>query len=105
MEQATTRTTCIQGLIMLILPGDPIFDWTLATMPPPGFQRGSILVADSQTGILRPVSLPELREYIEGGEYAERMYSIGDSDDPEESSWLATQELNNDYVMGESGDN
>lgn len=84
---------------MLVLPGDPIFDWTLATMPPPGSQQGSILVADSESGILRPVDLSELREYLNGGEYDERMRSIGDSADPEESSWLAFQELNTDHVM------
>lgn len=84
----------------LILPGNPLFDFTLATMPPPGSQGETYLVADSETGILRPATLKELDEYLEGGEYEERMHSIGDSADPEESDWLFAQTLGKTaYVM------
>lgn len=62
-------------------------------MPPPGSQGETYLVADSETGILRPATLKELDEYLEGGEYEERMRSIGDSADPEESDWLFLQTL------------
>ncbi|MCG9886494.1 MAG: hypothetical protein MH825_13175 [Cyanobacteria bacterium] len=77
---------------MIILPGDPLFDLTLATIPPPGSRGVDFLVADSESGILRPANYADLVEYMEGGEYEKRMYAIGDSADPEESAWIASQE-------------
>lgn len=76
----------------IILPGDPLFDWTLATTPPPGSRGADYLVADCETGIYRVASPEDLTEYLWGGEYSERMRAIGDSDDPEESAWIAEQE-------------
>lgn len=64
---------------ILILPGDPEFEATLAT-PPPNW--GAIaaqhsgefaFVARSGSGILEPVSTRELDDYLEGGEYAQRL--------------------------------
>lgn len=69
---------------MLLLPGDPMFDFILATSKPPGWSQHSgeqsnvNFVADSETGILRPVTPIELREYLEGGEYDERMSQFQD---------------------------
>lgn len=93
------RDLCDSGSL-LILPGDPLFDFTLATMPPPGSQGCQFLIADSASGILRPANQSDWIEYMEGGEYDERMYSIGDSSDPEESSWIAHQEEQNGIGLG-----
>ena len=67
----------------LILPGDPQFDRTLAS-PPPNWQqvaarhRGEFaFVARSGSGLLEPVSYQELEEYLEGGEYAQRLQESG----------------------------
>lgn len=63
----------------LILPGDPQFDRTLAS-PPPNWQQVAArhqgefaFVARSGSGLLEPVSYQELEEYLEGGEYAQRL--------------------------------
>lgn len=60
---------------MLILPGDPLFDLTLDTMPPPGWHNHSseetALVKDLETGLLRPATAEEMWEYILGGELEE----------------------------------
>lgn len=70
----------------LILPGDPEFSETLATPPPNWREIAARLsgefafVARSQSGILEPVSLSELDEYIEGGEYDERLEELGEDD-------------------------
>lgn len=64
----------------LILPGDPEFYETLGASLPPGWQS----VRDSQNGdfgfivrpgscLLEPVSGNELDEYLDGGEYDERL--------------------------------
>jgi len=70
----------------LILPGDPEFDLTLAS-PPPNWQqvaaqhRGEFaFVARSGSGLLEPVSFQELEEYLEGGEYAQRLQDSGQDD-------------------------
>lgn len=64
---------------MLILPGHPLFDITLAT-PPPDWQikqeksnEGINFVKDVETGIFRSVNQQELMEYLLGGEYEEVM--------------------------------
>lgn len=68
---------------MLILPGDPGFDFTLATAIPPGWlavaeQIGQqcSFVADRDSGLLRPATDQELTEYLYGGEYDERLEDI-----------------------------
>ena len=70
----------------LILPGDPEFDRTLAT-PPPNWvsvaarhQGEFAFVARSGSGLLEPVSFRELDEYLEGGEYAQRLQESGQDD-------------------------
>lgn len=62
---------------MIILPGNPLFDMTLAT-PPPDWKvkqeksGGAInFVKDEETGIFRSVTPDELMEYLLGGEYDE----------------------------------
>lgn len=70
----------------LILPGDPEFDRTLSS-PPPNWRsvaarhRGEFaFVARSGSGLLEPVSYQELDEYLEGGEYAQRLQESGQED-------------------------
>jgi hypothetical protein len=72
---------------MLILPGDPEFDATLGRNLPPNWgafasQNAGCchFVARSGSGILEPVSEKDLQEYVEGGEYEERLLEIGDED-------------------------
>lgn len=76
----------------LILPGDPEFDFTLATSPPPGWGQtanrgeGSFhFVVEPGSGLMRAVTPTELTDYLEGGEYDDRLDEIeGDWDDWEE---------------------
>ena len=66
---------------MLILPGDPRFDFTLAYPPPIGSAQEDIaFIADSQSGILRAATRKEVEEYLFGGEYDERLQQIEASD-------------------------
>lgn len=73
----------------LILPGDPEFDLTLATPPPHWQQEAARLggefafIVRADSGLLEPCSFAELDEYLEGGEYDERLTFIGDDDDEE----------------------
>jgi hypothetical protein len=66
---------------MIILPGDPLFDETLATPPPNWWNSKPMeteiaLVCDSQSGLMRPASPEELWDYVYGGEYEERLQAI-----------------------------
>lgn len=74
----------------LILPGDPAFSFTLATARRPDWrQREQVMgepmsfVVEPGSGLARPVSQAELEEYLEGGEYDERLDEIGEMDDDE----------------------
>lgn len=75
---------------MLILPGDPEFNATLATPPPNWRQVAASLsgeyafVARTGSGLLEPVSFRELDEYLEGGEYDERMDEIAAEEEGDE---------------------
>jgi hypothetical protein len=76
---------------MLILPGTPEFDHTLGRNLPPNWQAVSAqnggsyhFVARSGSGILELVDDRALEEYLEGGEYEERLIEIGDEDELEE---------------------
>lgn len=71
---------------MLILPGDPLFDATLAT-PPPNWRDAAnrdgntyAFVVEPGSGLARPATMAELTEYLEGGEYDERLSEIEDED-------------------------
>ena len=69
----------------LIYPGDDLFDYHLATLPPNSKQyfeqTQTAFVADPYSGVLRPANPDELREYVCGGEYDERLEQIGELDD------------------------
>lgn len=67
---------------MLILPGHPLFNLTLAT-PRPDYQDKAArdgntyaFVAEPNSGLMRPVTSEELEEYLYGGEYEERLDEI-----------------------------
>lgn len=71
----------------LILPGDPEFDFTLATVLPTNWQEVAAynsgdygFVVDSQTGLLRVENSAGIREYVQGGEYDERLEQIDELD-------------------------
>lgn len=73
---------------MLILPGNPLFDITLAVSRPPGWKETAkagddwfCMVADSATGIMRPATYKEMIDYVKGGEYEERLELIGEDAD------------------------
>jgi hypothetical protein len=73
----------------LILPGDPIFDFTLAHPPPnwravaASFGGEFAFIAQAGSGILKPASPQEVAEYLYGGEYEERLSEIDDCDEYE----------------------
>lgn len=71
----------------LILPGNPLFDETLAMTPPPDWRETAnkhsgqyAFIMRSDSGLMMPCSMAELDEYIEGGEYEERLEAIGDEE-------------------------
>lgn len=77
-------------MVDLILPGDPLFDITLAT-PPPAWKVQQQLtsdplnfVVDAESGLLRVATPEELTEYLYGGEYDEVM---GEEDEEEYWWW------------------
>lgn len=71
---------------MLILPGNPLFNLTLATATPPGWRESATeevcMVVDPFSGLMRPATRKEMEEYVFGGEYDERLKEIGD-DEPD----------------------
>lgn len=66
----------------LLYPGDEGFDYYLATLPPNWRQcthqyHGQVaFVAEPGSGLLRPANTNELVEYVEGGEYDERLAEL-----------------------------
>lgn len=58
---------------MLILPGDPLFLPTLATPPPEKGKPGYAYVCRAGSDVLELVEDRELNEYLEGGEYDDRL--------------------------------
>lgn len=72
---------------LLILPGSEEFEDTLAMSLPIGWQHTANansgdygFVVDSQTGLLRIENSAGVREYVNGGEYDERLELIEDDD-------------------------
>lgn len=68
---------------LLFLPGDPEYEDTLATTLPFGWQEVAAyhggdygFVVDSETGLLRVEDSAGIRDYVEGGEYGERLGQI-----------------------------
>jgi hypothetical protein len=77
----------------IILPGDPEFDLTLGVNLPPNWGQvahqtwgQTACIARADSGLLEAVSGNELIEYLEGGEYDQRLIEIGE-DEFEEDEW------------------
>ncbi|MEH2434973.1 MAG: hypothetical protein V7K25_12090 [Nostoc sp.] len=77
---------CYQNRL-IILPGDPEFDWTLQTSIPPHWRQvaqqdpnGFAFCARAESGVLEPMTDKDLEEYLYGGEYDERLEQIGEAD-------------------------
>jgi len=73
---------------LLILPGDPEYYLTLGGNLPPGWDQvraqtnGSFaLVARAGSGLLEAVPWDEVEEFLEGGEYDQRMAEMGALED------------------------
>lgn len=69
---------------MLILPDNPLFDFTLQTARPPGWQNHAseeiAFVVDHATGLMRPATRAEMIDYALGGEYDERLDALGEKE-------------------------
>ncbi len=70
---------------LILLPGDEEFNLILGTSVPPNWQQiaakdpdSYAFVADANSGLMRAVTDVELEEYLYGGEYSERLQSIGE---------------------------
>lgn len=69
---------------MIILPGDPLFDLTLGTLPPDWKEhRGkadhfAFVVRPGSGGLLEPVFNTDLDEYLEDGEFEARSQELED---------------------------
>ena len=68
----------------LILPGDPEFDFALGSTPPPA-QQGQAFVVRPGSLIMEPVTDQEFDEYVQSGEYDDRLAEIEDDDD--DANW------------------
>lgn len=73
---------------LILLPGDYYYDLTLATSAPGDWQvtaaqdsNGYAFVADVDSGLMRCVTGCQLEDYLYGGEYEQRLISIGESID------------------------
>ncbi|MEC4806683.1 MAG: hypothetical protein SAJ12_09015 [Jaaginema sp. PMC 1079.18] len=66
---------------MIILPGDPLFDATLAGTLPPTSQPAPFYIARGEHQILEPASEEELAEYLYGGEYDYYEEVLGEGDE------------------------
>ena len=83
---------------MIILPGDPEFDPTLALNLPPDWHKianqygGNYgFVVDAESGLIRVENQVGIIDYVEGGEYDDRLRQLkfdDDDDDNFESDWI-----------------
>ena len=73
---------------LLLLPGQPGFYEILATPPPDPSRRVNFIARVGGSGILEAVEERDLDEYLEGGEYDERLEEIGEDETVSESLLL-----------------
>lgn len=64
---------------MLLLPGSPEYNRLLA-VPPPNRGERFYVVRPGGSGLMESVSDSELDEYLNSGEYDERLDEIGDNE-------------------------
>lgn len=72
---------------MILRPGDPGFYETLAA-PPPGWRsqvssanNATFIVRADGSGLLELVNNSQFTEYVEGGEYEQRLLEFDDDED------------------------
>ncbi|MBL1179448.1 hypothetical protein [Pantanalinema sp. GBBB05] len=63
----------------LILPGDPEFYQTLGTTLPPA-APDQVFIVRAGSLILEPASPDEVDDYLQSGEYDQRLAEMGDDD-------------------------
>jgi hypothetical protein len=87
----------------ILLPGDIEFEQTLAT-PPPNWREMAnktngvfAFVASSESGLLRTVDGVGCQEYLLGGEYQERLFSMWEDDDDFSEDLEGIEELYIDW--------
>lgn len=78
----------------LILPGHPLFTRTAETSIPPDWRAkaesmGQMpnFVVDPNTGLFRPATREELDEYLDGGEYDQRLDAMEAAGEVEVEHW------------------
>lgn len=78
----------------VILPGHPLYDVTLSHNVPPGYHKEAIDSCNGQnfifkvdSGLMVPASDAQLTEYLNGGEYDERLDAIGESENENQSEF------------------
>ena len=76
---------------MLLLPGQPTFSQWLA-LPPPTAQRSNYVVRPGSCDVMEAVTDSELDEYLESGEYDERL------DEIEEQELSINPSLSSDFL-------
>lgn len=71
----------------VLLPGHPWFDATISQNLPPGWREEAITACDGGcfafkpgSALMVPVTEKALTDYIHGGEYEERLETIGDTE-------------------------
>lgn len=68
----------------LILPGDPEFHLTLGTVTPPA-APDQVFIVRSGSLIMEPATPEEVDEYLQSGEYDQRLVEMGEE---EEGDWF-----------------
>lgn len=66
----------------LILPGDPEFHFTLGTVTPPA-APDQVFIVRSGSLIMEPATPEEVDEYLQSGEYDQRLVEMDDDDSEE----------------------
>ncbi len=72
---------------MLLLPGSPEFELIRAAVLPPGWQQlgaRTFIVRADGSGLLEPATEEEVIEYVEGGEYDQRLIELGEFEDADD---------------------
>ncbi len=69
----------------LILPGNPLFNISLATLPP-GWQNSAsnspkFIVRSNGAGLLEQVDDRQFQDYVHGGEFDQRLNELDDDED------------------------
>lgn len=83
----TARHSYREQDVWLMLPDHPDFHRVLAS-PPPTADKSQNFIIPAGQHVLKPVDQAELDEYLEGGEYTERLAEVGEYEEDEGSEFL-----------------